>query len=78
MGFSPHSETARGGAKFGVGIRSNRRETGFHKRAFGRSPMINPTKTENMKTVNKKNPMGVVMVIAIALATWFPTVAGEL
>jgi len=39
MGFSPHSEAARAGAKFGVGIRSNRRETVFHKHAFGRSPI---------------------------------------
>lgn len=78
MGFSPHGEAARAGAKFGLGTRSIRRETVFHKHAFGRSPITNQTKAENMKTVNKKNPMGAVIVIAIALAAWLPTTAGEL
>jgi len=50
----------------------------FHKHAFGRSPITNQTKTEIMKTVDKKNPMGAVIVIAIALAAWLPTTAGEL
>ncbi len=70
MGFSPHGETASAGAKFGAGIRSSRRETAFHKPDFGRSPTASRTKTESMKTVNKKNPMGAVMVIAIAFAAW--------
>jgi len=30
-----------------------------------------------MKTGNKKHPMGAVIVIAVALAAWLPTTAGE-
>ena len=78
MGFSPHGGAARTGAELGVGIRSNRRETVFHKHVFGRSPTTNKTRTKSLKTANKKNPMGAVTAITIALAAWLPTTAGEL
>jgi len=60
MGVSSHSEEARAGADSLVGIRSIGGKTVCPKHAFGRSPKGNQTKTEKMKTVDKKNPMGAV------------------